>query len=101
MNTSPTLSRATAVGPFSLCAHGPVAIDAEPGLVIRVRAGCLWLPHDEAQCSVGIGATEHFVVRSAGRLIAHGQRATELELEWPALADVATRTARAEIALAA
>lgn len=91
MNAPITLSRATTVGAFSLRERGPVTIDAEPGLVIRVHAGCLWLPHDELQCSVGVGAMEHFVVRRAGRLSAHGQRATEVELEWPALADARPR----------
>ncbi len=101
MNTPTTLSRTTTVGPFSLRERGPVMIDAEPGLVIRVHAGCLWLPHDEAQCSIGIGAAEHFVIRRDGSLCAHGQCATEVELVWPGRAGVLPRTVDADIALAA
>jgi hypothetical protein len=100
MNTPFTLSRTMTAGRFSLCRRGPVTIDAEPGLVIRVLAGCLWLPHDEARCSVGIGAAEHFVVRRAGSLCAHGQRATEVELVWPVRVGVLPRTEDADVALA-
>lgn len=83
------LTRATTAGRFSLIERGPVAIDAEPGLIIRVHAGCLWVPHHEEYCSVGVGAGEQFVVRQAGRLTTMATDSTQLELEWPSHGDPA------------
>ncbi len=94
MNTPTTFNRHNTAGPFSLCEQGRVTIDAEVGLVIHVRNGCLWVPHEHAQCSVGVAAAQRFVVRSAGGMNAHGERATELELEWPLRADTTPRTPR-------
>jgi len=78
-----TLSRANVEGAFSLPAYGSISLDAEAGLVIRVRAGCLWVPHYEEHCSVGVGAGELFVVGRAGELTVLGSRGTQVEFEWP------------------
>lgn len=72
-----------AEGPFSIVVRGTFTIDAVAGLVIRVHAGCLWVPDDEAQCSVGVGPAEHFVVPRAGRLTVLAAARTQLELGWP------------------
>ncbi len=76
-------TRSIAEGPFSLRDHGSIDIDAEPGLVVRVHAGCLWVPHHEEHCSVGIGAGEQFTVRSSGRLTVLATSGTQAELVWP------------------
>jgi len=76
-------SRANVEGAFSLPAYGSISLDAEAGLVIRVRAGCLWVPHHEEHCSVGVGAGEQFVVGRAGELTVLGSRGTQVEFEWP------------------
>lgn len=76
-------ARSTVAGRFSLFENTPFDIDAETGLLIRVNAGCLWTPHPEESCSVGIGAGEQFVVRHVGRLTVFAMRGTEIELVWP------------------
>jgi len=78
-----TFSRANVEGSFSLSAYGLISLDAEAGLVIRVRAGCLWVPHQEEHCSVGVGAGEQFIVGRAGELTVLGSRGTQVEFEWP------------------
>ncbi len=76
-------TRSTTEGPFSLREHGAISIDAEPGLVVRMHTGCLWVPHHEEHCSVGIGAGEQFTVRSSGRLTVLATSGTQAELVWP------------------
>lgn len=44
---APMLTRSIAAGAFSLLADGAVDIEAEAGLVIRVNASCLWVPHSQ------------------------------------------------------
>lgn len=83
------LNRATSGGSFSVVEYGAVRIDAEPGLVIRVHGGCLWVPHHEDHCSVGVGAGEHFVVGHPGRLTTLASRGTQVELVWPTHTDAA------------
>ena len=77
------LDRDTAQGPFSFATHGPIGIDVEPGLRVRVLAGCLWLPDSAEQCSVGVGAGESFAPVDAGRIHAMARRGTQVELVWP------------------
>ena len=79
-------------GPFAAPGHGPLPIIAEPGLVINVRAGGLWVPHHEAHCSVGVGPAETFVVQQSGRITALATEGTEIELEWPPEISAASRT---------
>lgn len=86
------LGREIVSGPFSAPGHGPLPINAEPGLVIHVRAGCLWVPHHEAYCSVGVGPGETFVVQQSGRITALATEGTEIELEWPPEISAAART---------
>lgn len=76
-------SRSTTDGAFSLFEHGSISIDAEAGLVIRVHAGCLWVPHHEEHCSVGVGAGEQFTVQRTGRVTVLANRGTQVELQWP------------------
>jgi hypothetical protein len=76
-------TRATAEGIFSVVTHGSIGIDAEPGLVIRVHAGCLWVPRRDEHGSVAIGAGEHFVVDRASKLKALASSRAQVELEWP------------------
>ncbi len=76
-------TRVTTDGAFSLFEHGSIRIGAEAGLVIRVHAGCLWVPHHEEHCSVGVGAGEQFVVNRAGEVTVLASRGTHVELEWP------------------
>ncbi len=78
-----TFSRANVEGAFSLPTYGSISLDAEAGLVIRVCAGCLWVPHHEEHCSVGVGAGEQFVVGRAGELTVLGSLGTQVEFEWP------------------
>jgi len=80
-NVEAELTAATTEGVFSLFQHGPFSIRAEAGLVIRVNAGCLWVPDEEGHFSVGAGS--HFVVPRAGNLTVLSSRGTEVELEWP------------------
>lgn len=80
----PALDRATADGPFSLLHDAAVDIAGEPGLVIRVRSGCLWVPNCDEGCSVGVGPDEEYQVTRAGVFTAYGSHATEVELAWPA-----------------
>ena len=70
-------------GTFSLIADGPVSFNAEPGLVIRVHAGCLWIPGHQNAPAVAVAAGEQFVAPSAGRLTVRASRRTQVELEWP------------------
>jgi hypothetical protein len=86
------LGRDTVSGPFSTPGHGPLPIKAEPGLVIHVRAGCLWVPHHEDHCSVGVGPGEAFVVQQSGRITALATEGAEIELEWPPEVSAAART---------
>jgi hypothetical protein len=78
-------------GPFTTSDHGPLPIIAEPGLVIHVRAGCLWVPHHEAHCSVGVGPGETFVVQQSGRITALATEGTEIEFDWPPEISAAAR----------
>jgi hypothetical protein len=78
-----SLDRLTAEGRFSLLQDAGVRIDGERGLVIRVHAGCLWVPNCDAGCSIGIGAGEDFRVGSDGAITAYGSRGTQVELAWP------------------
>jgi hypothetical protein len=80
---APALAPSVVEGPFSLFADRPLSIAAEAGLVIRVDAGCLWVPDAQEQCSVAVGEGESFVVRHAGPLTVHGGRGTQVELVWP------------------
>jgi hypothetical protein len=83
------LTRNTIEGPFSLFKHGPFSIEAEPGLVIRVLAGCLWVPNHEEHCSVSVGAGEHLVARRAGELTILAAAGTQVRLDWPSQRQVA------------
>lgn len=78
-------TRETVGGPLSMQRFTTVCIDADAGLEIRVRAGCLWVPCRAEQCSVGVGPGERFVVRNADELLAYASERTELELVWPAI----------------
>ncbi len=82
---APMLARSIAAGAFSLLADGAMDIEAEAGLVIRVNAGCLWVPHFKEQYSVRIGAGESLVVRDTGDITVRGNRGTQIELFWPPL----------------
>lgn len=81
------VTRTTADGHFSIVDFGTLVLDAEPGLVIRVHAGCMWVPQHREHCSVGVGPGEHFVVPSAGPLTVLATARTHVELAWPSLAD--------------
>ena len=87
----PLFTRRTVGGPLSITVSGPIRIDAEPGLVVRVQSGCLWVPHAQEHCSVGVGPGEDFVVLHLGALTAMANERTQVELEWPAMADVPVR----------
>lgn len=78
------LTRSNCEGRFSVLGYGPVKLVAEPGLVIRVHTGCLWVPHHAEHGSVGVGAGERFVVRSACELTTLATDGTQIELDWPA-----------------
>jgi hypothetical protein len=78
------LSRANTVGALSNFDFGVLRIDAEVGMRILVHSGCLWVPHEEDHCSVGVSAGESFAVARAGVINAMSTRATQLELVWPA-----------------
>lgn len=82
-STSRAFTRSDTAGPFSLFEYGAIGIETEPGLVIRVHAGCIWVPNGDDHCSVGVGAGESFAVRGAGLLTALATPRTEVELEWP------------------
>jgi hypothetical protein len=71
--------------------YGAIGIETEPGLVIRVHAGCIWVQHDEDHCSVGVGAGEGFAVGGAVPLTALAMPRTRIELEWPADLEAAVR----------
>lgn len=77
------LTRARTAGTFSLPPQASIVVVAEPGLVIRVHSGCLWVPHHAEHCSIGVGAGERFVVDRAGTLTVLASGRTEVELEWP------------------
>lgn len=79
----PVLDRLTADGPLSLLHDAAVSIAGEPGLVIRVQSGCLWVPNCDEGCSVGVGAGEVHEVAGHGVFAAYGSRGTEIELAWP------------------
>ncbi|MCW5634645.1 MAG: hypothetical protein KIT17_15025 [Rubrivivax sp.] len=74
---------ARGAGRLSLIADGPVHIDAVPGLVVLVHAGCLWLPRPQAQGSVPLCAGEQAEWRGAGPLRFMAARGLEIELVWP------------------
>ena len=80
-------------GPSSAPGHDPLPIIAEPGLVIHVRAGCLWVPNHEAHFSVGVGVGpgETFVVQQSGRITALATEGTEIEFDWPPEISAAAR----------
>ena len=78
------LDRARVAGHFSLLHDGVLRIAAEPGLVLRVVAGCLWLPSEDAACSVGRMAGEQVTLARGGTLLASARRGTQIELVWPA-----------------
>jgi hypothetical protein len=77
------LTRSNVGGPFAVFERGALRIDAEAGTVIRVHAGCLWVPDDEEECSVGVGAGEQIRIRNAGLITTLAMRATQVELVWP------------------
>lgn len=89
LDADSVFTRANAEGTFSLLEYGSIDIDAEAGLVIRVHAGCLWAPHHEEHCSVGVSAGEQFIVKRAGRVTVLADRGTQVELGWPSCERVA------------
>jgi hypothetical protein len=82
-SSSALLDRATAAGPFSI-PYGTVRVAAEPGLVVKVHSGLLWVPNHEEHCSVGLGAGEQMAVGQAGVLNVLASRVTQVEFLWPA-----------------
>lgn len=81
------LTRSDSGGHLSIFERGALRIDAEAGTVIRVHAGCLWVPDDAEQGSVGVGAGEQIRIRRSGLITTLALRATQLELLWPATSD--------------
>lgn len=77
------ITRATTAGVFSVLRHGAVDIDAEPGMIVRVHAGGVRVPHHAEQCSVGLGAGEQLVVERADRLTLLADAGAQIELLWP------------------
>ncbi|WP_298829043.1 hypothetical protein [uncultured Piscinibacter sp.] len=81
------LTRANTGGRISVFERGALRIDAEAGAVIRVHAGCLWVPDPAEQCSVGVAAGEQICIGQSGSITTMAIRATQLELVWPERAD--------------
>lgn len=76
-------ARPTAEGHFSIVDFGTLTIEAEPGLVIRVHAGCVWVPRHREHCSVDVAPGEQFVVAVAGPFTVLVIARTHVELVWP------------------
>lgn len=78
-----TLTRAQLAGAFSIIGNGPLTLVAEAGMLIRIRAGAMWVPQPEFSCSTWFGAGEQVRVRQAGPMTLLPERGTEIELDWP------------------
>jgi hypothetical protein len=79
-----TFDRASCSGRLSLLADGPLRIDAEPGLCIRVHDGCLWLPATGNAVGMVLSNGQHAELDRAGPTWAMAMRRSEIELDWPA-----------------
>ena len=84
-----TIDRESVVGRLSIVGDGPVRVVAEPGLAIRVHAGCLWVPDPAQQASVAVMAGESFTLRRGGSLLAMACHGVQIEAIWPSAAAAA------------
>lgn len=71
---------AYAEGNFSVLDSSPFTVEAEPGLVIHVHAGRLWVQQDGAP-TLDVTAGERLVLPGAGSLSVRGAACTHIELQ--------------------
>ncbi len=78
-----TLDSETLAGPFSLIGHGPVKVQARPGLVVQVRAGALSIRRAYDPREYFVRAGSRFVAEYAGDMVLEPLGRAELHVDWP------------------
>ena len=82
----PALKRGQIGGRLSLVEGGPLAIDAQPGLWLRVRSGFVWADYDGDSSRRPLREGDHFFAERDGRLWICAVPRSEIEIEWPIVA---------------
>lgn len=80
------LTRGQIGGRLSLIENGPLAIDAQQGLWLRVRSGFAWVRCDGDGSSHPLRVGDHFFAERDGRLSICAAPRSEIEIEWPIVA---------------
>jgi len=79
------LKREQISGCLSFVDCGPLAIDAQHGLWLRVRSGLLWVAQGGDGPRRPLREGEHFFAARDGRLLVRAIPRTEIEIDWPPL----------------
>lgn len=82
----PALKRGQIGGRLSLVEGGPLAIDAQPGLWLRVRSGFVWADYGGDGSRRPLREGDHFFAERDGRLWICAVPRSEIEIEWPIVA---------------
>lgn len=85
-SNDPALKRGQIGGRLSLVEGGPLAIDAQQGLWLRVRNGFVWVDCDGDGSRRPLREGEHLFAERDGRLWICAVPRSEIEIEWPIVA---------------